>query len=204
MSASDLSGHLACAHLTELNLLALNGAMEFSTFTDPLLEILQERGLEFERNYLEKLKAEGKTIIAEGDFLSAEKTIAAMREGVDVIYQANLRKGLWWGRADFLVKVDTPSELGNWSYRVIDAKLARETRTGTILQLCLYSEMIAEIQGAVPQFAYVITPEMNLHNMTTDSTNLLHIIGGSKEGLRNAWQSLARPGTPIHIPVLTV
>ncbi len=159
LSASDLSGHLACAHLTELNLLALNGTIESSTFTDPLLEILQERGLEFEHKYLEKLKAEGKTIIAEGDFLSADKTIAAMREGVDVIYQANLRKGLWRGRADFLVKVDTPSKLGNWSYQVVDAKLARETRTGTILQLCLYSEMIADIQGIAPQLAYVITPE---------------------------------------------
>ncbi len=82
-----------------------------------------------------------------------------MREGVDVIYQANLRKGMWRGRADFLVKVDTPSKLGNWSYQVVDAKLARETRTGTILQLFLYSEMIADIQGIAPQLAYVITPE---------------------------------------------
>jgi uncharacterized protein len=31
--------------------------------------------------------------------------------------------------------VETPSALGVWSYEVIDTKLARETKGGTILQL---------------------------------------------------------------------
>jgi uncharacterized protein len=40
-----------------------------------------------------------------------------------------------------------------------DAKLARETRAGTILQLGLYSEMLANAQGARPEHFYVVTPD---------------------------------------------
>src|SRR5690606_26122641 len=33
-----------------------------------------------------------------------------------------------------------------------------ETRAGTILQLCVYSELVAELQGAPPERAYVVAP----------------------------------------------
>ena len=39
-----------------------------------------------------------------------------------------------------------PSALGEWSYEISDTKLARETKAGTILQLGLYSEMLAALQ----------------------------------------------------------
>ena len=48
LSASDLSGHLACHHLTELNLLALNNLIEYPNSHDPILDLLIERGNEFE------------------------------------------------------------------------------------------------------------------------------------------------------------
>ena len=48
---------------------------------------------------------------------------------------------------------------GNWSYEVVDTKLARETRGGTILQLCLYSELVGQIQDVMPQRMHVVTPE---------------------------------------------
>jgi predicted RecB family nuclease len=81
-----------------------------------------------------------------------------MWDGADVVYQATLRSDRWQGRADFLRRVETPSRLGAWSYEVLDAKLARETRAGTILQLCLYSHMVAEIQGVLPQQMHVVMP----------------------------------------------
>jgi hypothetical protein len=62
-----------------------------------------------------------------------------MSAGIEVIAQADLRDSNW---QDILIKVNRPSHLGNWSYEVIDTKLARETRSGTILQLCLYSELL--------------------------------------------------------------
>jgi predicted RecB family nuclease len=47
---------------------------------------------------------------------------------------------------------------GAWSYEVIDAKLATETRAGTILQLCVYSELVAGRQGKWPDHAHVVAP----------------------------------------------
>ncbi len=82
-----------------------------------------------------------------------------MRSGIDVIYQAALEHDAWSGRADFLRKVnDAPSSLGAWSYEACDTKLARETKAGTILQLCVYSYLLERIQGTRPAHMYVVTP----------------------------------------------
>jgi predicted RecB family nuclease len=70
-------------------------------------------------------------------------------------------KAPWRGRSDVLLRVQQPqntSAFGNWSYEVVDCKLARNTKTETILQLCLYSELLAGIQGFAPEFFYVIRP----------------------------------------------
>lgn len=165
LSAGDLSGYISCHHLTHLHLAFAEGRLDAADYRDPMLALLQERGLEFEEGYLRRLEQEGKTIARPEpgtDELSVDRTWAAMQQGVEVIYQASLRRAPWQGRADFLIKVDKPSHLGNWSYEIIDAKLARETRAGTILQLCLYAELVADIQGILPEYLYVITPEEEL------------------------------------------
>jgi len=81
-----------------------------------------------------------------------------MRQGVDVIYQGCLRQGSWGGRPDLLRRVERPSGLGPWSYEVIDCKLASETKAETILQLCLYGELLGDLQGAEPEQFHVIRP----------------------------------------------
>lgn len=60
-----------------------------------------------------------------------------MVRGDAVIVQAALQDGHWSGRADVLRRVEIPSGLGAWSYEVTDAKLARETKGNTVLQLSL-------------------------------------------------------------------
>jgi predicted RecB family nuclease len=172
ISAGDLSNHSACRHLTSLDLAAAHGFIEQPTYRDPSLAILQERGLEFELEYLSHLNEQGYSIFEPGveDTNAIERTISAMKSGVDVIYQASLKSGVWLGRADFLKKVDKPSNLGSWSYEVIDSKLANETRAGTILQICLYSELISEIQGIMPDQMHVMTPEdgFSMHTFRLD------------------------------------
>src|SRR6185312_14037350 len=64
-----------------------------------------------------------------------------------------------FGRADILRRVPRPSRLGPWSYEILDTKLTNETRGGTILQLCLYADLVAEIQGIAPEWAYVVSPK---------------------------------------------
>ncbi len=57
-----------------------------------------------------------------------------------------------------LRRVEKPSALGAWSYEVIDTKLARETKGGTVLQLCLYADLVEAVQGKRPEFGYVVAP----------------------------------------------
>src|SRR4029079_19037847 len=86
------------------------------------------------------------------------KTLRAMRKGADVIVQAALDSGQWLGYADVLRRVGQRSAVGAWSYEVHDTKLARETRGGTILQLCVYSDLVGAIQQRQPDRFYVVTP----------------------------------------------
>ncbi len=48
----------------------------------------------------------------------------------------------------------------------MDTKLARETRGGTILQLSLYSELVARIQDRMPERAHVVVPGKNFQPET--------------------------------------
>jgi predicted RecB family nuclease len=170
LSAGDLAKHLGCRHLTSLDLLAARGEIRKPYRDDPTLAVLQERGFRHEAAYLLHLTDRVHSVLAEDDSLDEparlQRTIDAMRSGIDVIAQADLRNGNWHGRADILLKVNRPSALGSWSYEVLDTKLARETRGGTILQLCLYSELVATLQGALPDRMHVVTPGNGFQRQT--------------------------------------
>jgi predicted RecB family nuclease len=162
LSASDLVGHLNCHHLTQLNLQVAQGARGKPNVWDPSLEILWERGAVHERAYVQHLRESGRQIVEiEGIGITpalADQTLAAMRAGADVIVQGAFLDGIWSGRTDVLLRVDAKSELGDWSYEVVDTKLARETKGGTVLQLCLYSDLLAKVQGRAPEYMHVVTP----------------------------------------------
>jgi len=165
LSAGDLVGHLNCRYLTELDLKVANGELERPKVWDPALEVLAERGELHEQAFIEHLKSAGSAItVVEGigvDAKSVAATIEAMSRGDAIIVQAALQAGRWNGRADVLRRVDTPSGLGAWSYEVIDTKLARETKGNTILQISLYSNLLAETQNLAPASAFVVTPGTN-------------------------------------------
>lgn len=166
-SATDLVGYLACEHLTNLERAALARLVKRPVRPDPELDLLAQRGLEHERRFLQSLQEDGLTVAeidleennpaGAGRQLSSavEATKAAMLRGEDVIYQATLFDGRWRGHTDFLRKVDTRSTLGAHSYEVWDTKLARHTKGSTILQLCLYSDLLAALQGRQPELMHV-------------------------------------------------
>jgi predicted RecB family nuclease len=162
LSASDLVGHLDCHHLTALNAAVARGFLTIPKVWDPVLQTLVERGLAHERAYVETLRQSGESVveIAGGGFNSSQvdQTLTAMRSGVDVIVQGALLNGAWSGRADVLRRVERPSALGDWSYEVIDTKLARETKGATVLQLSLYADLVAAMQGCEPEHMSVVTP----------------------------------------------
>ena len=167
LSASDLSNHLACRHLTALDLAVATGDRPAPTWHSPDAWVLQQRGMEHENAYLEHLRIECDSIVdlreIDDDKTAIERTLGAMEKGVDTIAQGTLKKGRWFGRADVLRKAERTSRLGNWSYEVYDCKLARETKAATILQLSLYSELVEEVQGVLPESMYVVPPSESFH-----------------------------------------
>src|SRR5207237_211957 len=137
-SATDLANHLACAHVTNLDLAVARGAPKPPVRYDLRLKALQRRGEEHELRYVEYLRSLGHAIhpVEETNDpqLAFERTVDAMRAGQEVIVQPTLTMGRWHGRADVLRRVDAGSNLGPWSYEAVDTKLSRETKAGTILQ----------------------------------------------------------------------
>ena len=160
-AATDLANHLGCSHLTELERAVAEGRLKLEYHTDPTLDLLAELGQAHERAYLDSLRAAGKTIVQIKEFggeASVKQTLDAMRRGVDVIAQAALVSPRWRGRADFLTKVPRPSKFGAWSFEARDAKLSHTTRATAVIQLCLYCEILADIQGTCPAEMYVVKP----------------------------------------------
>ncbi len=162
LSATDLVNHLACRHLTMLDHEAAAGTRPAPGGWDPSLDLMRERGLAHEQDYIRHLQATGHEVtFINGtglDDSTVAATIEAMRAGREVIVQGALSDGKWGGRTDILKRVEVPSGIGSWSYEVIDTKLARETRGGTILQLSLYADLVRGVQGVLPERMYVVAP----------------------------------------------
>ena len=162
LSASDLVGHLNCRNLTELDLAVAKGALAKPRVWNPLLDVARERGLRHEQGYVDHLRAKGFEVetLAGMEFNqdAVAATAKAMSLGREVIVQGAFLADNWGGRPDVLLRVETPSSLGDWSYEVVDTKLSRETKGGTVLQLSLYSDLLAKAQGLTPQWFHVIAP----------------------------------------------
>lgn len=45
---------------------------------------------------------------------------------------------------------------GDYSYEVIDTKLARQAKPAFVVQLCLYSDLLARLQGRPPERMHVV------------------------------------------------
>jgi uncharacterized protein len=160
-SPSDLNHFLECEHLIQLDRARDQHGLPRSR--DAHAELLAAKGLEHERACLDRFHSEGRTIVEiedpSGDRdwqRDAERTIEAMRAGAGVIYQGVLVDDDWHGVSDFLVRIETPSALGGWSYEAWDTKLARHSKPYFILQLCFYTEQLARIQGVEPAEMHVV------------------------------------------------
>ena len=153
-SPSDLTTFLACHHASFLDVKSLSEDLTKKE-QDSSSKLLQEKGIEHEKAYLQKLKDEGKSVCEIDQDLPindrVSKTTEAIKSGYDVIYQAVLKNDNWQGFADFLIKCDTPSNLGNYSYEVLDTKLGKKTEAKYIIQLCVYADLLSNITGVISQ-----------------------------------------------------
>ena len=210
--AGDLVDHLACRYLTELNTQLAQGTLATPGDRDPMLDLLRQRGLAHELEYVSHLEESGRKITRiYGVGLSQEavdKTLEAMSSGCEIIVQAALSEGVWGGRADVLHRVDVPSKLGDWSYEVIDTKLARETKCGAILQLSLYSDLAALHSGRAARVHVRGSPLDGIRAAVLSNGRLLGLLqaGQKLAGVRRRRErprcELPRPETALrHLPL---
>lgn len=160
-SATDLVAFLECRHLANLERAAALRQLKRPYQDDPVLDRMARRGREYEERFLATLRAQNLRIeeIRPPDTVSPARavesehaaTLRAMRNGVDVIYQAVLLDDRRLGYADFLRRVETPGDLGAWSYEVWDTKLARRPTAPAVLQIGMYSDLLGAMQGRQPE-----------------------------------------------------
>ena len=159
-AATDIVNFLECEHLTALDLQHLETPLQ-KAVDDEQAALIKDMGFAHEAAYAQKLREQHSSFIdiaATGESREArhEATIKAMHEGVQIIYQATFLDLPFLGYADFLRRVEKPSSLGAYSYEVLDTKLARTARGKFIIQLAFYTDMLAAVQGVVPQLMHVV------------------------------------------------
>jgi predicted RecB family nuclease len=158
-SATDVINFLDCPHCTVLDLIDQQTPLPKTEDSDEA-RLVQTKGIEHEQRFLDRLHTQGLQIVdaslAGNLDARVRDTIQAMQSGVDIVYQAALMDGSFLGHADFLRKTDSPSAFGEYSYEVLDTKLARSAKTKFVVQLAFYSDLLARVQGRMPQMMHVV------------------------------------------------
>jgi uncharacterized protein len=159
LSPSSLNQFLGCEHRTFLDLRRASGHLA-SEPLHPDVALLLERGERHEATILAQLQASGHDVVSlprVGTIAERElATTEAMTAGAHVIHQACLTDENWVGYADFLIRVETPSDLGDWSYEVHDAKLGSHPQPRHVFQLLFYNEQLARVQGTEPARIHLV------------------------------------------------
>lgn len=119
------------------------------------MRLVAQTGDKHEKRFLGELESRGPVTTIPRSEKSQELTLAALRRGDDVIYQALLELAPFRGYADFLKRYGT-GDNNQPLYEVWDTKLARHTKPYYLVQLCCYSEMIAHVQGVLPPKVRVV------------------------------------------------
>ena len=182
VSPSDLANHHACQHVTRLELERLDGRIVSPpNFKDEFLEMLQERGRNFEKEILDQYIADGLSVCVVGNYdIPGAQQVNSIEEALqhnpDIIYQARLEKEsstnsdiIYKGTADFLKKI------GQNQYEVIDTKLSSETKVGAVLQVTLYSDMLATYTGNNPEKLHIQKPGQGLDSYRLDRNEAYYL-----------------------------
>lgn len=156
---------MGCRHAAGLDRLVALGELERPSLDDPMSAMVGRFGLEHEERHLEGLRTGGKRVveIAPGRSVAEleaaeEATAAAMADGADVIFQATFYSPPWRGHCDFLLRVESPSQFGAWSYEPADAKLHAKATEDDWLQLAFHARQVERLQGVSPSHLHVISP----------------------------------------------
>ena len=158
-SPSDLNNFTLCKyHIKNDKLSFTNKLLKRKPKGD--LELIIKLGFEHEKKHLNLFKDKYKKVKIINDKSTENQrykdTVLALKEGFKVIHKAFFIEDTFRGEVDFLIRVETKSDLGAWSYEVWDTKIARKPQTRHVLQITAYSYMLGKLQGLLPKKMYLI------------------------------------------------
>lgn len=163
---------------------------------DEEMELAVRYGIDHEQAHLERLRAEVTHLVEidPKESNAASATLAAMQAGADVIFQGVLEHGNWMGIADFLHRIEVPSELGTWAYEPWDTKLARSAKPYFLLQLCTYADMLEATQGLRPErLGFILGDGTAKHFRTDEFWHYYRRLKGQFEAFQASWSPEAMP-----------
>ena len=108
-------------------------------------KLIAQTGDQHEQAVLHDFKSSAVTVIEipkKYSIVARTQTLSAISAKTPILYQAALESGSFAGFADFLMLDDSGR------YQVWDTKLARSPKPYYAVQLCCYSEMLADATGA--------------------------------------------------------
>ena len=170
ISPSDLNNFIACKY-TALNEIKFHNK-EIKKSDDKVNdELWKKMGIDHEKKHYKLLKDKyKKNITIKSDLNENDRfneTVSAIQKGHDLIYHAYLVDENFRGEADFLIKCDTPSDLGDFSYEVYDTKITRNLKPRHVTQITAYSDMLGKIQKLLPEKMYLIDGSDEKHTFKT-------------------------------------
>jgi predicted RecB family nuclease len=196
-SPSDLTTYLASPFATWMDRLRIErpGSVERDEESADL-KLVAGEGDRHERATLDAMKKAGRDVAEidkdAPDALSA--TRAALSDGREIVFQAALAHPPFMGYADFLERVPIPSNLGAFSYAIVDTKLARSPKAYFLVQLCAYAEMLEALQGLRPNEVHVILGTGERRTFRTDDYFFAYL--AAKKGFLDLMESFD-PDRPI-------
>lgn len=165
ISPQDIIAELECNHRLHLEWSVINDLLPPAEKKDsPELELLAEQGMIHESKIADEFKLSGTFIdIGKPSFTSEaltathQRTMKAIADGIETIYQAAFFDGSFMGFADFLVLVKDENGMplkddqGRFIYDPIDAKSARSAKRAAVLQVATYAAFMQELNLATPR-----------------------------------------------------
>lgn len=164
ISPQDLIAELECSHRLSLEWSVISGLLPVpEKEKSEELELLAEQGVVHEKKIVEKLRASGSFLdIGEAAYTFSaltkahNKTLTAIKDGIDTIYQATFFTGDFIGFADFLILnkdkqgIPIKDSEGRNIYDPVDAKSARSAKRSAVLQISAYAAVMKELNLATP------------------------------------------------------
>lgn len=153
ITGTHVYSFVKCRHLASLDLfLSRKDRRE----PMPWEEFAAKRGRDFEDDYVADLGVV-QPEYPERDFdAGAMATRELLVGGAELVHQAVLSSEDRLGLPDLLRKLDGASDLGEHHYEVLDVKTSGKSRGDQILQVVFYTQLLAELQGRMPEHGALI------------------------------------------------